>query len=350
MPSFVQFPLISKESPMKTRRSGFTLIELLVVIAIIAILIALLLPAVQQAREAARRTQCRNNLKQLGLALHNYHDIYSSFPKGAYWPVNGSPWHGRGWMVSILPQIDQGPLFNLYNNTVTYDNGANATVRNTKIPAFTCPSDRPYGGPQPGNNYAGCTGSSWNNWDTNMNATNAGRISNGIITQGREMNFRDLTDGSSNVVLLGELLKGDFSQNSIADSDIVRNPTNPTFANADFPTSAELITEGTALNALSTTGEASLSNCGSDWVSPYNHQTLFNTAATPNWKYRSAAYGGGFGLCADRPSIAPARSRHTGGSHVAMGDGSVRFVSENVDTLTWQRAGARADGNPLGEF
>lgn len=334
---------------MKSLRRGFTLIELLVVIAIIAILIALLLPAVQQAREAARRTQCRNNLKQLGLALHNYHDVYNMFPKGAYWPSTGSGWHGHSWVVSILPYVDQTPLFNTWNMNVTYDNGANATARNSKIAAFVCPSDRPYGGAQPGNNYAGCTGSAWNNWG-GMSATAVGSVSNGIITQGREMNFRDITDGSSNVVILGELLKGDNNQNATSDSDIVRNPTNPTFANNDFPTAAELATEGAVLNGLSTTAEGSLSACGSDWTSPYPHQTLFNTAATPNWRFRSAAYGGGFGLCADRSSIAPARSRHTGGAHVAMGDGTVRFISENIDTLLWQRAGARADGNPLGDF
>jgi prepilin-type N-terminal cleavage/methylation domain-containing protein len=161
------------------RRSGFTLIELLVVIAIIAILIALLLPAVQQAREAARRSQCKNNLKQLGLALHNYHDVYNAFPQGhaqiqARIPV--ASYEGRGLWVAILPYIEQTALYNLYN----FDAHGLAqvpAVLNSKIPAFICPSDRAWTASNYGGvNYGGSVGSTPNFW---------GNSSNGIIARVR---------------------------------------------------------------------------------------------------------------------------------------------------------------------
>ena len=142
---------------MKTLKRGFTLIELLVVIAIIAILIALLLPAVQQAREAARRTQCKNNLKQIGLALHNYHDVHNGFPMGNMIPGT----HGPTAWVAMLPFIEQAPLFNQINFSAAgswwFGSGAAsvnaATFSGKKIPGYICPSmtlvtmRSPYGTP-----------------------------------------------------------------------------------------------------------------------------------------------------------------------------------------------------------
>lgn len=136
--------------------SGFTLIELLVVIAIIAVLVALLLPAVQQAREAARRSQCKNQLKQIGLALHNYHDSYRSFPPGNVTMGNccGSPC-GTNWAISILPFMDQAPLYQQYNFDKYNEDPENQAVRETILPVFNCPSDinagkreRPESGPE----------------------------------------------------------------------------------------------------------------------------------------------------------------------------------------------------------
>src|SRR4051794_21890252 len=122
------------------RRRGFTLIELLVVIAIIAVLIALLLPAVQAAREAARRAQCVNNLKQIGLALHNYHDTVGSFPPGGQSaPSYAGTWFN--WLTSILPQIEQMPLYNATNFSRQIYQAENTTVSLTMITAYLCPSD-----------------------------------------------------------------------------------------------------------------------------------------------------------------------------------------------------------------
>ncbi|MDZ4689065.1 MAG: DUF1559 domain-containing protein, partial [Planctomycetaceae bacterium] len=228
------------------RRPGFTLIELLVVIAIIAILIALLLPAVQQAREAARRTQCRNNLKQFGLALHNYHDNFNVFPPGWIGHTNGStalPFSGWGWSAMLLPGLDQAPLYNNLSTrfSTTFPYGAtngNAVIAtpvpvaleitglNTTLPAFRCPSDT--GGPMivnanvlttgappgttvaptnrfPRSNYPGVVG-----WDS---TNNRGLVDNvvattllyrGVFGENSRVGISNMSDGSSNSVVVGE--------------------------------------------------------------------------------------------------------------------------------------------------
>jgi prepilin-type processing-associated H-X9-DG protein len=152
------------------------------------------------------------------------------------------------------------------------------------------------------------------------------------------------------------LLTGDNASATISDSDIARNATAPTFSNNDFPTLADINSawtsceaNATATGTLVTDGGSNSSN-GTDWSSPYPTQTIFGTMVPPNPIYHTCTFGGAYGLCADRDGIIPARSRHTGGVQATMGDGSVRFISNNIDTLTWQRAGARSDGNSLGEF
>jgi len=327
------------------KKRGFTLIELLVVIAIIAILIALLLPAVQQAREAARRTQCKNNFKQLGLALHNYHDVYGMMPKLQYKIQGGSAWHGHGVWVSVLPYIDQSPLYNNWNMTRTYSDGANTTARRAKLAAFRCPSDKDYPGADPGCNYGVCGGSTPDIWVEH--ATNGG---NGAFNRLKENQFRDLTDGTSNVIMISEFLVGDNSQAVVSDSDIVRVGTAPAFADKRFPTQAEMDAAGATCDAADPAEQISRSRCGTDWSAPYPTQSAFNTTASPNWKHRSCAFGGNFGLCTDRSGIFPARSRHTGGVQAALCDGSVTFISENIDLQTWHYLGARSDGNVVGEF
>jgi prepilin-type N-terminal cleavage/methylation domain-containing protein/prepilin-type processing-associated H-X9-DG protein len=336
------------------KKSGFTLIELLVVIAIIAILIALLLPAVQQAREAARRSQCKNNLKQLGLALHNYHDNYNMLPKTNYGVTGMSSWWGTSVWTNILPYIEQSAVYNKWDMNRNYDQGASNGAANgpryTKIAAFNCPSDRPYAGTQPGNNYAVSCGPHWSVFNGNSTGMGAG-----AFNRNAESNFRDLLDGTSNVVMVSELLHGDNVHPSISDSDVASLTSASAPSNSEFPTMDDLANVGGLCAAQWTTAgtsgtQSSNSQNGSDWSAPLPTQTILGTQATPNWKYPTCIYTSGYGLCADRDGIVPARSRHVGGVQATFCDGSVRFISDSIDLLTWQRAGAKSDGNPLGEF
>src|SRR5258708_27835969 len=134
-----QFSERVRMAQRRTRETGFTLIELLVVIAIIAVLVALLLPAVQQAREAARRSQCKNNLKQMGLAIHNYHDTFLTFPPGSVALPTTTTVTGTAWCITLLPGLEQGALYNLFNANVPVDAVQNTTLRQTKVPASNCP-------------------------------------------------------------------------------------------------------------------------------------------------------------------------------------------------------------------
>jgi prepilin-type N-terminal cleavage/methylation domain-containing protein len=303
-------------------RQGFTLIELLVVIAIIAILIALLLPAVQQAREAARRTQCRNNLKQLGLAMHNYHDNYNflpiSFMNGSGPSFTDANQSGYNWVRAILPYIDQANLSNGWTETTMYNAVAgNTAIIRTVIPAFLCPSDTHT--------------KTWNNapnynYTVNLGNTTAGRTSpfNGVTysaapfyystsTTGKAYKFSDFGDGVSNVMLMSEVRQG---QN------------------------------GSDLRGLI-------------WYGHYNGFTAHNP---PNTSVPDRGSGGfcvaansAIGLpCAAtdaaNPLMMSSRSRHTGGVHTLLGDGSVRFISDNIEITTWRNLSTIYDGQTLGEF
>jgi prepilin-type N-terminal cleavage/methylation domain-containing protein/prepilin-type processing-associated H-X9-DG protein len=332
-------------------RNGFTLIELLVVIAIIAILIALLLPAVQQAREAARRTQCRNNLKQLGLALHNYHDTHSIFPKGHTETANGAgskDYRGFSPHAMILPFIDQGPLYNLINFNIVSDTGTNLALNNTTIPAFLCPSDLQFARGSTtsaqtsgsGVNYAVSGGS---NLYYGANTTDA----NGMFNRMAKVKMSDVTDGTSNVLLASEQL--------IPNSDAT-GKLAATIQNGSIGTMATTFALAGSLDAFATTCVDTNPTCdsfyreNSKWMTGGGGQTLITSMNPPNSR-RPNCISGCSGCWAGTGSgVWTARSRHTGGVHAVLADGSVRFVSENVDLLTWQRLGARADGAPLGEF
>ena len=330
-------------------RRGFTLIELLVVIAIIAVLIALLLPAVQQAREAARRSSCQNNLKQLGLALHNYHDTYMTLPQIHFNIQGGSAYHGHSALVSILPQMEQGNIFDAWNMSAHYMSQPTINGRplqRTRIPAFLCPSDQSFGDPNyAGNNYAVSAGSSADFWNNSA-------AGNGIFRRYQGAKFGDVIDGLSNTALTSEIFAGDANQAGQTDADIRETSGNfwESWTNRQFPTQAELDAFGQTCAALSSTGRLPLSNNGRDWSAPFITQTVFNTTAPPNWRYPTCVNGPGFAETADRSGVAPARSRHTGGAQVGLADGSVRFISENIDLQTWQWIGARNDGQPLGDF
>lgn len=357
---------------------GFTLIELLVVIAIVAVLVALLLPAVQQARESARRSQCQNNLKQIGLALHNYHDMHKVFPPGLianfFGGTNqqssslyaqyvegatsnslqsaqqGIPLHGTSWMLHILPFIDQAPLYNKWNFTLNViDNGT--TLYNlfrpahTEIPIYYCPSRRSdmavskYAFVQRvdylnqaagnttiiwskgGNDYSGCVGSGFG-WMVTTNSFQKGvwnltpaqladhggvpgplgltpgltllphPFDLGIFYVNSKTAMRDISDGTSNVIMVGENLR---------------------------------------LNTPAATNPLLNSSDGWAWGGA---ATLFSTRQTPNKAQHFDNSG----------------SDHEGTAHYVFADGSVHMISENIDLITFQNLGNRSNGIPVSEY
>lgn len=209
-------------------RQAFSLIELLVVVAVIAILMALLLPAAQQVREAARKTQCKSHLKQIALALHNYHDTYAILPSGQYWClpgtacINGSMYaHGWGWSSSILPFVDQAALFNSFDFSLSPREPANANQLTTPLAVFQCPSDvtrRPLLPPSAlafrperiaTSNYCGNGGSFSVSFEAPFVAQDE-TWTNGILGRDSARRFRDVSDGMSNTFMLGEVIHYDF--------------------------------------------------------------------------------------------------------------------------------------------
>jgi prepilin-type N-terminal cleavage/methylation domain-containing protein len=333
------------------RRFAFTLIELLVVIAIIAILIGLLLPAVQKVREAASRMRCSNNLKQLGIAMHSYHDAISRFPRNGNGPigVTWNAWEQFSASYMILPYVEQENLFRQFNRSGTFWNNYIGPMQ-VPVPVFMCPSAPAapsrttisWGGP--GSNYG------WSSGSSVRTAWGGGSATfNGMFNIYDERRMTDVKDGLSNTIMASELLSGDGTESGPAryPFDIVyRNDGVFTaVANREFPTLAELNAIGTA----SAVGQRS--NSGSLWSWYAHGHTLLNTSAPPNWQHASSGGnccpGGGhdWGW-----GIIPPRSMHTGGVNAVLGDGSVRFITNNIDVLTFQRLGARADGQPLGNF
>jgi prepilin-type N-terminal cleavage/methylation domain-containing protein/prepilin-type processing-associated H-X9-DG protein len=342
---------------MSQRRRGFTLIELLVVIAIIAVLIALLLPAVQMAREAARRTQCRNNLKQIGLALHNYHATHQVFPFGKgldYRAVlPGIPVYPR-WSTHalILPELEYASLYNAINfdfppetpgmgGVVNFmpayanPNGVNARESRYAIETFFCPSDPASTSSSlnwPGqNNYVGNQGG-WlcDRSDQAGAATDnsPGERQTGVLYYLSHVQIRDIVDGTSHTALFSEKLRGDGIPNPRSDMFIIPHQTSMA---ATFDTCSNL-------NVMTATPLTS--KYGWSWVMGENCCTLYNHVAAPN---RNTCGGTGFpGTMTNMAMQVPPSSRHTGGVNVLMCDGAVHFISDAVDLDTWRALGTRA--------
>ena len=313
----------------RRRRSGFTLIELLVVIAIIAILIALLLPAVQQAREAARRSQCKNNLKQLGLAIHNYHDNFQCFPladvKGA---VNDVSAHAR-----LLPAIDQAPLYNMVNFNVDYNHVSNDPARLATVPAFLCPSnvDSLPGSLGGRNNYYWNAGNGIVMYDSGLTGQPP---ANGVIYHTRRIKFSDVTDGLSNTAAMSEKLTGDGSNG-------VSTPKTDTYRPGTYPNTADEATQQCNATDVTNLSLQGYSNVGAPWLQQYHSTNQYNHVLPPNG--RSCMYPPG-------RIATTANSQHVGGVHLLLCDGSVRFVSDNVDIGNWRAIGSIGSGEVVSEY
>jgi prepilin-type N-terminal cleavage/methylation domain-containing protein len=309
-------------------REGFTLIELLVVVAIIGVLVALLLPAVQQAREAARRTQCKNNLKQIGLGLHNYHDIHGMFPAGhmeSGWD-GPSYRHQFGWLTYLLPFVDQVPLYNQINFSaidLTVSVPQNPTfipVGTTDIAVFICPSDP-----------TGRNNADWapTNYLANQGTTCQSRDKegNGVFGHNSWMKLRDIMDGASQTIAAAEILKGDFDVATLKDNYIfIRNAADAN--NIDtcqpFP--------------------ANSSDLGGVWLGGNPQNNLFSTNRTPNDR-RYDCISPNFGC-----TNFAARSKHPGGVQVILADGSVHFLSQSIGLMVYQAMGTRNGLDLVGDF
>lgn len=335
---------------MGSRKDGFTLVELLVVIAIIGILVGLLLPAVQAAREAARRMSCSNNLKQIGLAIHNYESTHGRIPSTAsdVWGAgtnNVSNWRGYSAHTMILPYIEQGNLYNqLRFDQAHYENigtpGALAVSRN-KIDAFLCPSDR---------DHPNTTDIGWNNYGFSEGSNPGWNIgtgsANGMFERLRYRKFADVTDGLSNTVMAGEFIKGDNDDSKFTlISDFIRNQQYSGISGFTTTNPSQAAVETYGQQCLA--GSAShRSPAGFRWIAPGFYNTAINTIAPPNWKYPACMICDGCGQ-GDSQGVFPARSRHPAGVQITMGDGSVRFVPSTVEFLTWQAMGSGNGGETV---
>lgn len=311
-----------------TSRLGFTLVELLVVIAIIGVLVGLLLPAVQSAREAARRMQCSNHLKQIGLALHNYESAFKMFPPGR--SEKGISTH-----AAILPFLEQASVFDLVNPSVDWDHAENQEATRTFIPGFNCPSapSSANGAGWNGTTYRANQGSGilWGLPPTDPTNVNFGMPEpNGVFYYHKRLRFRDLLDGTSHTAAFSEHGQGDFSNAISSVTDTFWPQTHPSTADEAFQ-------QCEAIDPTDLTFQR-VSDIGAPWVHGYHSTTIYMHASPPN--RRSCMFPPG------RISTT-AKSFHVGGVMLAKCDGSVSFVTDSIQLELWRAMGTRA-GHEVG--
>ncbi|MEM6363865.1 MAG: DUF1559 domain-containing protein [Planctomycetota bacterium] len=355
------------------KRAAFTLVELLVVIAIIGVLIALLLPAVQAAREAARRMSCGNNIKQIGIGLHNYHTAFGQLPIHGTGPTNendntaGAAWASDGtgftrlelsFLVGLLPYVEQQSIWEQVRNPLIETDGdrwpafgprpfqGNYPPWATEIPTFRCPSDPGVGLPALGRtNYAACTGDSFYDAEEGVTVWNTGAMRweyesdsramrrarcglRGAFVSRKSMQFRDITDGLSNTIAVGEIATG-LGDRDIRSIGFTSPPKGGFFQIADNPNRCNELgvidaDRPTFWNATANV-YGPVSERGFRWADFHSLQTQFNTILGPNSEICLVGHSDTYG-------VAPPSSRHPGGCHILMADGAVKFISDSIES------------------
>ncbi len=289
----------------KNRRQGFTLVELLVVIAIIGVLVGLLLPAVQSAREAARRMQCSNNLKQIGLALHNYHDAFGRFPSGSIYNNSTTSIGGdriSGW-VAILPFMEMGNIYDLWDFRYGYDNSQNNAGKRETVDGYFCPS-KP-------RTEKGSSSVAYGDYALSVGTGHCNTATKeywrGLFNQGTRFAFRDITDGTSNTIAVGE-------KRTVQSSSLV----SPQYRwgwhsarNMNYPMNRDIVSDA-SFNFLNADG----SN---------------RAGTTAAWDDYWANFG----------------AEHAGGVQFLMADGSVHFLTDSIEFSLYQNLGDKADKNVI---